>query len=444
MRRFQIARRQLLRGMFGGVSYSLGLPILNAMLNSSGNAFADGSTFPQRFGTFYWGGGVHLDTWVPTQTGTGWQVPFALEGLATNALKPYITVVSGFNHRSSSPGHIPSRGIALSSSHDLDKSTNGVGTYRGQKHPEPSIDEIVSKGIGGKWAGVSICMRGPYKSNSSWVQGGTSKSFDASPAGLYTRLFSNQPVLDNSDKLFRAKVLDAVREDAKSLNAKLGSADKQRMEQHLQGISEIEKELSSQVPVGQCSATNPGGGAYGDGSPDEKKADKTKVMASLMATGLACDAIRSFCFEFSGTQSGASYWEVGYPNSDHHDLTHGEPEPIRKITRFIMDQFGVFAEKLRAIPEGTGNLLDHTLIFGTSELATARSHNYKDHPLLFVGKGGKIKAGIHYRHPDSVNNFDAPKVLLTAVRAMGVNRPSLGQTEAEGRLVSQDVPALFE
>jgi hypothetical protein len=83
---------------------------------------------------------------------------------------------------------------------------------------------------------------------------------------------------------------------------------------------------------------------------------------------------------------------------------------------------------LRDTPEGAGNVLDNTLIVGTSELATAGHHNYNGHPYLLLGRaGGRIKAGLHHRDPNPDNNFNAPKVLLTAVRAVGVPLERLGQ-----------------
>ena len=78
-----------------------------------------------------------------------------------------------------------------------------------------------------------------------------------------------------------------------------------------------------------------------------------------------------------------------------------------------------------------GNVLDNTLILGTSEHANANAHNYSDHPFVLVGKAcGNIRAGMHHRHPGGTGNQDAPDVMLTAVRAAGVPLDQLGQTDA--------------
>src|SRR5262245_66214750 len=88
-----ISRRQLLRGAACGVGVAVGLPIFEAMLNSNGNALADGTPLPLRFGEFFWGNGVRLKFWVPAQTGPGWQLSPLLQPLAK--VKDYISVVTG-------------------------------------------------------------------------------------------------------------------------------------------------------------------------------------------------------------------------------------------------------------------------------------------------------------------------------------------------------------
>ena len=70
--RSPIRRRSFLRGMLGGAAVSVALPILDASLNDSGTAFADGHELPTRFGLWFFGNGVKPDRWVPGTTGAGW------------------------------------------------------------------------------------------------------------------------------------------------------------------------------------------------------------------------------------------------------------------------------------------------------------------------------------------------------------------------------------
>ena len=64
-----ISRRMLLRGAAAGIGAAVGLPILDAMLDSNGEALAAGTPLPKRFGEFYWGNGVNIKSWYPSATG---------------------------------------------------------------------------------------------------------------------------------------------------------------------------------------------------------------------------------------------------------------------------------------------------------------------------------------------------------------------------------------
>ena len=70
-----LTRRRVLRGMLGGSAVTVGLPLLNVFLNGNGNALADGSPMPVRFGTWGWGLGMSEKIFVPKQTGASWELP---------------------------------------------------------------------------------------------------------------------------------------------------------------------------------------------------------------------------------------------------------------------------------------------------------------------------------------------------------------------------------
>ena len=89
-------RRLFLRGLAGGAAVAIGLPLFDFMLDDHGEARADGAAIPTRFGLWFFGNGVRLDSWTPT-VGAGWQPPAggALEALVP--LRDYVSVVSGLS-----------------------------------------------------------------------------------------------------------------------------------------------------------------------------------------------------------------------------------------------------------------------------------------------------------------------------------------------------------
>ncbi|HET6582560.1 MAG TPA: DUF1552 domain-containing protein, partial [Nannocystaceae bacterium] len=366
-------------------------------------------------------------------------------------LREYLTLVTGVNHEGSSPGHIPARGIALSASHDttINTDANQPGTYRGQNHPEPSIDQIVADAWAGQTpfslAAIGICAKGPYQGNSSWKAGGAAfNHHQLSPSQLWSDLFSGGVEPEDyrvlgASRLLGKSMLDAVMADATALQSKLGATDRQRMEQHLDGLRAIEHRLADWTSI--CTPPDPPADVdYQDYSDNEQKQAKAEVMTDLLAAALACDLTRVFSFEWSATQSEAMYWEQGI-TTDHHNYNHNDGFGVgmQNITQFIMSNLAMLATKLKALPELDGNLLDRTLVLGTSEHAVAGNHDWVDHPFVLVGRaGGAIKAGMHYRHPDP-GNLDGPKVLLTAVRAVGVDLAELGQPGGENGVAHRRV-----
>jgi hypothetical protein len=452
----RLSRRTWLRGALRGTAVMIGLPILDVMLDDSGTALAQGAPLPLCFGTFHWGCGINHQAWLPTTTGRDYQLPYAFESFAD--LKDYLTLITGFNHPNSSPGHIPARGIALSSSHDMTICQGEcVGVYRGQNHPEPSVDVIVADA----WAGqakfdsleLGICRTGPYRSNSSWRAGGTAYNrHETSPQALWDRLFSGGPAQNGNSELlavttkFEQSMLDAVMEDTTTLQQRLGVRDRQRLEQHLEGLRALEKRLQAPgAGLGCVSPERPMQTGFGDEGTHEEKEAKHAIMSGLLTTALACDLTRVFSYEWSANQSTTVYWEVGV-NTEHHQFSHDAQgsQGFKDICRFIMKNCASLSRQLKEHTEGDRNLLDRTLILGTSEHANAASHDYVDHPYFMVGKaGGGIAAGQHYRNPNS-GNLDAPKVLLTAVRAVGVERASLGQPNSDAQRVATQTVAELE
>jgi hypothetical protein len=442
-----------LRGaVAGGATISLGLPTLEAMLDDRGTAYADGSDLPCRFGLYYWGNGILHSAWVPSQTGTSWELPHSLRPFAALSpeLRSYLTLVTGTNHRGSSPGHIPAHGIALSSSHDSTWVQRDAGPgYRNHTFPEPSIDVIVRDAYRGQalrdWVGVQVTNANPYEGDISWEAGGrVVNEPERSPRALFDRLFSaGLPDSGTEEGAMRraleASMLDAVLEDFRSLRGRLPTADAQRLEAHMDGLRSIERQLQD-LESGGGGMTCALPGEPGSGATMREKAE---LLNEILAVGLACDLTRVISYEWSSHQSNFVYSELGISVTHHNDISHSLENTTRQgekrqVMELIMHGLADLAERLRNMTEPNGEtVLDRTLLLATSEHANADRHDYRDHPFLFVGGAcGRLRRGQHWRHPDPGNNYDAPNVLLTAVRAAGVARNYVGMeggTDSRGR-----------
>ena len=91
-----LSRRTMLRGMAGGTAVAVGLPTLDAMLNLTQSAHADGTDLPCRFMTYYWADGINIGRWEPAATGANWDLSEHLMPLAN--VKDYCSIISGMRN----------------------------------------------------------------------------------------------------------------------------------------------------------------------------------------------------------------------------------------------------------------------------------------------------------------------------------------------------------
>ncbi len=443
-KRTRMHRRTFLRGsLASGLTISVGLPLLDAMLNEHGTRLAHGQALPKRFGVFFFGNGrgVDPDKWVPTGTGAGWTPSLELEPLA--GVKDYVSVVTGMNARlSNSPQGHHKGSAAILSGYDFITQPANNAPYR-STFARPSIDQVVADEIGTTTAFRSLeigMSRRVINGEGTTIQyishngpdSGNPPELD--PRKLFDRLFAEPvaPPMGGSAagdalRMLRRSVLDTVIEDLGALGRRVGTADKARLEQHTESIRAIERRLETDLgaPTLQCDSPTAPGELPGDNSR-EPIAERMTAMGDLLALAMSCDLSRVFTIQFSGSAAGPVFWQVGATRG-HHDLSHdGESSQsiIEACTIFTMEQFAGLVSKFRDTPDGAGNLLDSMALLATSDHGDGAAHDVEDYPVLIAGRAGGalVHPGIHYRDDEHTNT-----VLLTLLRAMGLQLTEIGE-----------------
>ncbi len=133
-------------------------------------------------------------------------------------------------------------------------------------------------------------------------------------------------------------------------------------------------------------------------------------------------------------QSPRNYPEIGITEG-HHGLTHhqGDKEKIEKVTQineFHIKQFTYLLDKLKAIRDGDGTLLDHSMIVYGSGLADGNAHQHNNLPTVLAGRGGgTLRPGRHVRYADET---PITNLFLSMLDRMGVPVDTLG--DSTGRL----------
>jgi hypothetical protein len=395
---------------------------------------------------FFWGNGRGVDAgrWSPAATGANWTPSPQLAPLA--AYKDYLNVVSGFDSKltASTRGHHTGCVTMLSGADYKEQPANGAG-YR-STFSLPSIDQIAARDLGKSTLfrsleiGVSTkVVRGEGTTLNFVSHNGPDSGNPAefSPTALYNRVFANVQgsAPAGVDKValatieMRRSVLDAALDDLKALQARVGTRDKVRLDQHAQNIRDIEGRLMAptMAPTVTCgkpaAPTDPAGS-----SSHEPLEERMQLMSRLLATAFACDLTRVATVLFNGSVADTVYWQVN-ASGGHHDLSHlgGSSQPtMDAATIFIMKQFGALLGALKGTPEGSGNLLDQSAIMATSDCSDGALHSVGNMPIVLAGRaGGALRyPGIHHRPTGGNNNTS--RVLFSLLKASGASITSVG------------------
>lgn len=423
-------RRTVLRGVFGGSAVAIGLPLLEAMLSPRAwAASADG--FPRRFGVFFWGNGTlpgdpdkpaeNPDRWTPIGTGAGdaWSLSEQLLPLAAH--KDKLTVVTGMSMKLPNVEPHGSGAAGLLSGAPL--STTALESFTAA-----SVDQIIAATIGQDSLFGSLQTAATDTLGLSFSAANARHPCEQDPFALYQRLFGDTFVEPGAGGLvsptlgLRRSVLDAVLGDVDRLQARVGASDRARLDQHLTGIRELEQRLTKlqedPPDLEACSRPAEPSETYPDDGIFPQIGPRNQVMAELLAMALACDQTRVFSHfltepitnvHFDGSTDG------------HHNRTHDEPNPqseVNAVTVQCMGHLASFLTALRAIPEGSGTLLDSCAVLACSEVSYGRIHSVDNMPIVIAGSaGGALVQDVHYRSSSQEN---VSKVMLTLQRAMGV------------------------
>ncbi|HXI58521.1 MAG TPA: DUF1552 domain-containing protein [Polyangia bacterium] len=447
-----IPRRLMLRGMLAGGAASVAVPLprLAGMLNSNGTAYAAGGALPIRFGTWFFGNGIIPDRWVPSRTGVGnnWTLSEQLAPLQD--VKPWLSVVTGLTIKI--PNNAPHASMPAAA---LTGAQVGGGAVQ-----SASIDQLISNTIntgtlyptgihvgisntsGATSLGLAISYKGPNAANSP----------NYSPANLFKSLVQyatapGMPKPVDPELLNRSLVVDAVLEDAKALRMRLGKADQDRMDNHLTGLAQLQNQITAaQMPratgtIKDPDMVYPTRGA--DGSISRKRG---QAFADLLVFALSSDLTRVFSYMFTCPACHGNYADCGLDASTfHEDYGHRlSSKGLAYATvgfntgvRFAMSNLADLLTRMKATPDGAGNLLDNSCVYTTSCVAESQTHGGTDFPILVAGKaGGALKGDQHIRIPDE----NVSKVPFTLLTAMGSKATSFGLAEGQ---VTSGIPALL-
>jgi hypothetical protein len=379
-----IQRRCFLRA--AGVS--LALPRLDAFATDPPNTKHQ---TPRRMVCICTPLGLHPAHFFPEKTGKDYESTPYLEVLKD--FRSEYTVVSGLSHAGMSPG------FAHQASASFLTGVQGAG--RPGFRNAISLDQFAAEKIGGKTRFPSLALSGEG-AGLSWTRTGALVPAFTSPSKVFAKLFLDGKTDEVKAQVTRLEdgrsVLDDVRDQAKSLRSDLGTDDRDKLDEYLTSVRELEQRLARDEVW--CKTPKP---KVGVEQPKDipNVADligRSRLLFDLTHLALQTDSTRLITIMLAGSTFVPPIQGV---TLGHHDLSHhgkdpGKLDQLKIVEVETMKTLRDFLAKLKQSKEADATLLDRTMVYLGSNLGDGSSHSVKNLPVLLAGGGFKHGQHLHF------------------------------------------------
>ncbi len=386
-RRMNLSRRRFLRGLGACIALPAfeSLAPMRLLAGPVAAAGAAGQAAPVRMAFLYVPNGIIPSAWWPEGNGgTDFELPRTLRTL--QKVKGEVQLISGLEDLSANPGmdgggdHARAGGTFLTGVRI--KKTAGSDIFAGV-----SFDQLMAQRMGHLTRFPSLelscdairkagdCDSGyscAYGYNLAWRSPTQPVSPDANPRLVFERLFGEGPAGQRNINLQRRQkeqqsILDFVLTDAKAMEATMNGRDRQKLDQYLTSVREIEQriERAERMPLANPAGDAPAGIPANFG-------EHVQLMLDMLLLAFQTDSTRVATLLLAGEGSNRSFAEIGI-SEGHHNLTHHRDQPdmiakVKEIDLWYATQLGKFLEKMDRNPGRQRSIsaaqLDDTLRFG--------------------------------------------------------------------------------
>jgi BMFP domain-containing protein YqiC len=378
-----LSRRAFLRG----AGAALALPWLDAMLPAFATRAqaAAATTPPRRFIAMNYGLGFHGPHLFPKKTGRDYELTPYLDAIKEH--RADFTLLSGLSHieQNGANGHTSELTWLTAAKHP------GLPGFRNSI----SLDQFLVEKLTPDTRFPFLTLNVGGSESLSWTANGVNLPAESSPSKLFAALFvSGSPteVKQQVKDLRRGRsILDTVNGEAKKLQRDLGPRDREKLDQYLTSVRDLESRLQAseawaQKPKPQVSLKPP------VDVPDRYDIlARTRLMHDLITLALQTDSTRVITYKAGGFNPVPKIEGV---DTGWHDLSH-HGQDQEKIAELKLIELAEFRELnrlftlLKGVKEGGRSLLDQTTLLIGSNLGNASSHSWRDLPVILAGGGFK-------------------------------------------------------
>jgi hypothetical protein len=434
-----LERRTFLRGM--GVT--LALPFLDAMVPALSRA-ATATSPARRLGFFYIPNGVVMNKWTPAIEGADFELSPTLSAL--EPVKDRVLVLSGLGHNQANSfgdgngDHSRAGSTWLSAVHPF--RTEGANVRLAT-----TVDQLAAKHFAQstQLSSLEICIDSnhavgncengyncTYLNSISWRSPTMANPPENNPRVIFERMFGDGGTAAQRLAQLREdySILDGVNEEIGRLESSLGASDRRTINEYTDTIRDIERriqkaeEQNSKITVPQLDKPV--------GVP-EKFESHIDLLFDLQVLAYQADITRVVTFMIGRELGQRTYPQIGVPDP-HHSISHHQNNPekiakLEKIDAYHIKLLSQFLQKMKAAPDGDGNLLDHSMILYGGGICDGNLHNHIPLPALLCGGGaGQLKGGRHLKYEEGT---PLANLYVSMLDKLGVPTNKVGDSTGE-------------
>ncbi|MGI9241296.1 MAG: DUF1552 domain-containing protein [Verrucomicrobiales bacterium] len=414
----RISRRQVLRG--AGVT--MALPLLEAMVPAFSRAASSGDPAqgtPRRMIGICNNLGVLPAGFFPDggEAGADYKLSPYLSEIAAH--RSDFTVFSGVSHPGVDGSHSSDVSFLTAAPHP------GGGGFRNTI----SLDQLMARELGHLTRFPSLTLGVNVKQERrslSWSASGVLIPCENRASNVYRQLFLQGSKAEVDRQVRRLQlgesIMDSIADQSRSLHRRLGSGDRERIDQYTTAVRELEQRMVKSREWERIPKPQAPTGIPEDPSEASDYMEKTRLMYQMARLAFETDSTRCVSLLLDSNNSptieveGAEISD-GYHNLSHHGKNKKKLAQLDAIDRCHMQQLGELIEDLRSVDEGESSLLDRTSVLYGSNFGDANKHTTNNMPVLLAGGG--FKHGHHLAF-DREKNYPLPNLFLSLLQRMGI------------------------
>jgi hypothetical protein len=361
--------------------------------------------------------GLLPDQFFPEKSGPDYTPSPYLQLLSEH--RDQFTVFSGVSHPDVDGGHPADNCFLTAAPHP------GRGSFRNTV----SLDQYAAERIGHltRFPTLTLGVNVQQGQRSlSWTRSGVLIPCEEKPSEVFRRLFLQGSPEEMESQVRRLElgqsILDAVADQARALQRKVGAHDRDRLDQYFTSVRDLEQRMAmskewERKPKPTVHASIPL-------DPESPRAymDKVRLMYDMARLAFETDSTRLVTLLLDSVNSPAIDLEGvkitdGYHNLSHHGKSLEKLAQLKAIDEWHMKLLANLFSELKSVREDGDTLLDRTMILYGSNLGNANTHVTTNLPTLFAGGG--FRHGQHLAF-DTERNYPLPNLFVSMLQRMGL------------------------